>query len=78
MKSADNLRKAIGMVQELRKLLDSTPNETMIKKVGGNHPISMLWFVEDALDDVEDALTKRLKHVEVVGRVTADRIEEPS
>jgi len=59
------------MLQELRELLDNTPHETARRKANG-HPITMMWFVDDAVDEIEDSLVNRLKHVEIVGLVKAD------
>lgn len=61
------------MVQEFRELLGYTPHETFTRKTKADTPIPMLWFVEDELDEIEYVLGARLRHVEVVGRVVADR-----
>ncbi len=63
MKNADDIRKAIELAEELRKLLDRAPVDTVP------------WYVEDNLGGIENFLAVRLRRVEAGGRVVAGRIE---
>lgn len=56
MTSADDIRKAIKLAEELRKLLDRAPIDTVP------------WYVEDNLSGIEGFLTRRLRRV-VAGRI---------
>jgi hypothetical protein len=58
MTSADDIREALRLQEQLRELFDRAPGTEEVP-----------WYMKEKLDDIEDFLVKRLRRVEMSARV---------